>query len=109
MAVRWSKRRTHTRHLPSEKRTEVRSSWIPIWLTRDTPRRSYRHRCPSCKAQILSVHMPNGGWAHFEGRKGMSRIKHPCLHMGEGLSRKRDDQTPDLFDTPDKGPQLRKK
>lgn len=41
--------------------------------------------------------MPNGGWAHFETGKGLSRIKHPCLHLGEGLSRTRDNNTPDLF------------
>jgi len=41
--------------------------------------------------------MPNGGWAHFEGAKGLTRVKHPCLNIGEGLSKKRDNQTPDLF------------
>lgn len=41
--------------------------------------------------------MPNGGWAHFEGAKGLARIKHPCLHRGEHLNRFRDDKTLDLF------------
>ena len=45
-----------------------------------------------------SVQMPNGGWAHFEQAKGLRRVKHPCLHRGEGLSRSRDDKTLDLFD-----------
>jgi len=38
-----------------------------------------------------------GGWAHFEGGEGLTRIKHPCLHLGEGLSRRRGEDTPDLF------------
>lgn len=42
--------------------------------------------------------MPRGGWAHFEGGKGLTRIKHPCLHLGEGLSGRRDEKTPDLFE-----------
>lgn len=42
--------------------------------------------------------MKRGGWAHFEGAKGLGRIKHACLHRGEGLSRRRDKDTPDLFE-----------
>ena len=41
--------------------------------------------------------MPKGGWVHFEGGKGLTRIKHPCLHLGEGLGKRRDEDTPDLF------------
>jgi hypothetical protein len=41
--------------------------------------------------------MPNGGWAHFEGAEGVERVKHPCMHLGEGLSKKRDEQTLELF------------
>jgi hypothetical protein len=44
--------------------------------------------------------MKRGGWAHFEGAKGLGRVKHPCFYRGEGLSRLRDDNTPDLFDEP---------
>lgn len=42
--------------------------------------------------------MPNGGMVHFEGAPGLSRIKHPCLHRGEGMSKSRDDSTLDLFE-----------
>ncbi len=57
--------------------------------------------CPSCGAKILTRIMPNGGLVHFEGGWGLRRIKHPCLHRGEGLSRRRDDGTLDLFDAPE--------
>jgi hypothetical protein len=43
-------------------------------------------------------HMKRGGWAHFEGAKGLGRVKHPCFNRGEGLGRRRDNETPDLFD-----------
>jgi hypothetical protein len=75
----------------------VRKTWV---LQRSVVTRkggSYRHPCPYCGASITSVNMPGGGWAHFEGAKGLRRVKHPCLHIGEGLSNKRDDQTADLF------------
>lgn len=39
--------------------------------------------------------MPNGGWVHYEQKN----IKHPCLHRGDGLSKKRDNLTHDLFET----------
>jgi hypothetical protein len=42
--------------------------------------------------------MKKGGWAHFEGARGLGQIKHACLHRGEGLSRRRDNETLDLFD-----------
>jgi hypothetical protein len=42
--------------------------------------------------------MKKGGWAHFEGAKGLESVKHPCFHRGEGLGRRRDNETPDLFD-----------
>jgi len=41
--------------------------------------------------------MPNNGWGHFEGGKGLSRVKHPCFGVGTGLSQKRDEETLDLF------------
>jgi hypothetical protein len=59
---------------------------------------TYRHSCPHCRAAVISVRMKRGGWAHFEGAKGLGRVKHPCFHRGEGLGRRRDNETPDLFD-----------
>ena len=41
--------------------------------------------------------MPNGGWAHFEGSRGLTRIKHPCFTLGVGLSKAHDGETRDLF------------
>lgn len=42
--------------------------------------------------------MPKGGWAHFEGARGLERIKHACFNRGKGLSRKRDKDTVDMFE-----------
>ncbi len=97
MGVRWIRRRSHDRQLASGKTTRVRETWIPCALGTDKKRGSYKHECPRCQALIISVNMPNKGWAHFEGTKGLTRIKHRCFTMGEGLSRKRDEETPDLF------------
>lgn len=96
--MRWIKRRSHARRLPSGGVAQVRASWV---LRYSEPARrggSYRHPCPDCGAQIISVNMPNKGWVHFEGGAGLGRVKHPCLHRGEGLSRARDELTGDLFD-----------
>lgn len=41
----------------------------------------------------------NGGWVNFEGAKGLTRIKHPCMHVGDGMGGKRDDLTGNLFET----------
>lgn len=41
--------------------------------------------------------MPNKGWGHFEGGEGLSRVKHPCFGVGDGLSKVRDNETLDLF------------
>jgi hypothetical protein len=61
-------------------------------------KKNYRRPCPDCGAEILSVPMPNGGWGHFEGGKGLGGVKHPCMDRGSGLSKKRDDQTIDMFE-----------
>lgn len=94
----WIRRRAHERRLKSGRTTFVRQTW-ELRLER-TERRaeSYRHPCPDCGATVISVYMKRGGWAHFEGAKGLGSVKHPCLHRGEGLSLRRDQQTPDLFD-----------
>lgn len=46
--------------------------------------------------------MPNGGWVHFNGSPGSETIKHPCFYLGEHLSKKRDPDTPDVFDYADR-------
>ena len=96
----WIHRRPHQRRSKSGGTTFVRQTW-ELRLERSKRRsQAYRHTCPDCGTAVVSVHMKSGGWAHFEGAKGLGRVKHPCLHRGEGLSRRRDSETPDLFDWP---------
>lgn len=98
MQSHWIKRRAHSRRLRNGGTTYVQESWERRHLSSERRGERYRQKCSRCGAHIISVHMPNGGWAHFEGAKGLTRIKHPCLHLGEGLGRDRDDKTLDLFD-----------
>ena len=104
MGHRWIPRRSHSRRLSEGRTTEVRASWVLQHSPHEKKGRSFRHQCPICLAEVITVRMPNGGSAHFEGRKGLSMIKHPCLHLGERLSRKRDIDTPDLFKLHADGP-----
>lgn len=98
MVPRWFRRRAHSRRLPNGGTTDVRESWVLLSSSNAKRQRSFRHQCPICGADVVTVRMPNGGSAHLEGAKGLYRIKHPCLHVGEGLSRVRDTNTPDLFE-----------
>ena len=98
MEIRWVRRRSHKRALKSGKVIFVRENLAFYELKSEATGGRYYHPCPSCGAKILSVHMPQGGWAHFEGSKGLQRVKHPCLHRGEGMTRARDEITPDLFE-----------
>lgn len=100
MKYRWIRRESHGRHLKSGRTTSVRETWELRAVGRKQPNQAYRHCCPDCGAFVVSVRMKRGGWAHFEGANGLGRIKHPCFHRGEGLSRRRDNETPDLFDRP---------
>lgn len=98
MGSHWIRRRSHQRRSRSGRTIFVREAW-ELRLERSKRRiQSYRHHCPHCGAIVISVHMKRGGWAHFEGAKGLGSVKHPCFHRGEGLGRKRDKETPDLFD-----------
>ena len=101
MGMRWSRRRSHPRHLTGGRVTFVKACWISIPDAVEPKKNSYRHNCPVCGASIISVHMPKGGWVHFEGAKELVKVKHPCLHQGEGLSKRKDEDTPDLFDEGD--------
>lgn len=98
MMDRWIYRKPHNRRLSTGRTVPVRGVWLSQSNSTQEKGASYRRVCPSCGAPIVSVHMPKGGWAHFEGRKGLTGIKHPCLHLGEGISRRRDESTPDLFE-----------
>jgi ribosomal protein S27AE len=98
MKSRWIKRRAHQRRSKSGGSTFVRATY-ELRAERSKQRASaYRHPCPHCGAGVLSVHMNRGGWAHFEGAKALRSVKHACFYRGEGLGRRRDDDTPDLFD-----------
>jgi ribosomal protein S27AE len=93
----WVRRRSHPRRSKSGITTFVRETW-ELRPERERKVQVYRHPCPRCGAVVISVHMKRGGWAHFEGAKGLGRVKHPCFNRGEGLGRRRDDMTLDLFD-----------
>ena len=97
MATRWVRRRAHQRRSTSGFSVSVRESWELRPARDKRSAQSYRHPCPDCGALVVSVHMKRGGWAHFEGGRGLGRVKHPCFNRGEGLGRHRDDETPDLF------------
>lgn len=105
MAGRWIRRRSHGRRSKSGSTIFVRETWELRSERGERRAQTYRHPCPYCGASVISVHMKRGGWAHFEGAKGLGQVKHPCFHRGEGLSRRRGDDTPDLFDDlPPDGP-----
>lgn len=44
------------------------------------------------------MRMKKGGWLHTEARRGLTRVKHPCFYQGDKLSRRRDADTPDMFE-----------
>lgn len=98
MSGDWIRRRSHKRRLKSGRSTIVRETWELRPQSRKKRSQSYRHACPDCGAAVVSVRMKRGGWAHFEGAKGLGRVKHACFHRGERLSRRRDNETLDLFD-----------
>lgn len=97
MAHRWSSRKSHKRRVRSGKITSVCGT-IVCYSTDETSKRdSYHHPCPLCGTEVVSVRMPRGGWVHFEAMKELRRTKHWCLHLGEGMSPRRDDRTLELF------------
>lgn len=88
-------RRAHSRRIGSGRIVEVGSSWAFI---PDTKKRAFNRRCPECGALINTMRNPKGGYAHFEAAIGLRNVKHPCLHRGENLSKKRDMDTIDMFE-----------
>jgi len=97
MDSRWVMRRGHARRLPSGRIVLVRDTWARCSRPAES-QNSGGSKCPYCRTKILSIQMQNGGWGHFESTPGLRRVKHPCFTRGNHLSRKRDDQTIDLFD-----------
>ena len=100
MTERWYFRKAHIRRLSTGRTISVRGGWVLRGSQRRSKGASFKRACQICGAPILSIGMPRGGWVHFEGGKGLTRVKHPCLHLGEGLSGRRDENTPDLFGMP---------
>lgn len=98
MITRWSYRKAHLRRLATGRIVPVRETVVSCTTNAVPQNGSFQHQCRKCGAGIISVRMPNGGWAHFEAAPGLTRIKHPCLHRGEGLPQHRDDRTLDIFD-----------
>ena len=91
MTGRWYYRKAHIRRLSTGRTVSVRGGWVLRDIQRNRKGATFSRVCPICGTPILSVGMPRGGWVHFEGRKGLTRVKHPCLHLGEGLSAQRDE------------------
>jgi hypothetical protein len=101
MRTRLVRRRAHSRRTPSGGTTFVRASNVCFEVRDADGGSTHQRTCPKCGAAIISVKMPKGGWAHFEGGSGLTRAKHPCLHRGENLSKARDTETFDLFEALD--------
>ena len=103
MTMRPHRRKAHVRRTRGGRFTPVREA--TVWRETSSEKKSGDQRksdqtskCPKCGALIIARPMPGGGWAHFEGGKGLKKIKHACFNRGAGMSRKRDDVTKDLFD-----------
>jgi anaerobic selenocysteine-containing dehydrogenase len=95
----WHLRRAYTA-IRAGKPVEVSACWV----YRD-PKAPKTHdptptSCPVCGAQVSVRVMSRGGRVVFEAGKGLSRLKHPCFHLGEGMSRRRPGDMGDLFDGP---------
>lgn len=60
-----------------------------------------RLRCRDCGAEIVRIKMPNKGAVQYDGAEGLHRVKHRCSTIGDGLSKRRDDKTPDFFERSD--------
>ena len=108
MTARLVKRRAHPRRLPSGRTTFVRETLVFYDGANNANQNAYRHPCPVCGTEIITVRMPNRGIVHFEGAVGLTKIKHSCLHIDRNRGRKRDDQTLDLFDSTDRSQEVKK-
>lgn len=79
MEAQWRKRRAHRRRLSTGAVVDVRECWVPTVQQTPGEKLPRRSACPRCGASIVTMKMPNGGLAHFEGGAGLSKIKHPCF------------------------------
>jgi len=95
----WRPRKAHYRRLQSGRIVLVKETVVPV--QRPRKRKPKTSKCPRCGEQVFFVRMPSGGQTYFEGGKGLKRVKHRCFNRGSGLSKKRDPNTPDLFENED--------
>lgn len=99
MAEHLVRRRPHSRRTPSGRTTYVSAAWVPVRSSGEKKPKQRRLRpCPICGAPMLTVRMQRGGFVHFNGTEGLTRTKHFCMHLGEGLGRRRGEDMDDLFD-----------
>lgn len=92
----WLKRKSYFRTGILGNRIPVKGYWAFYQKERKAKLRSYRHPCPECGADIVTVPMKNGGWVHFEGGKGLGKVTHPCMHRGKGIPKSKDMETLDF-------------
>jgi hypothetical protein len=81
--------------------TQVRSTLVTRKQAPEKKREAMRVSCRGCGAAIVVVKMPRG-IVHYDDIEGLRRVKHRCNTLGCGLSKKRDEETLDLFDDLDK-------
>lgn len=98
MTEQWHYRKAHSRRKLTGGTASVRGGWVFRGKSGSKGVTAPGRSCPVCGSPVVSAKMPNGRVVHFEGRKGLARVKHPCLHLGEGLGKRRDKDTPDLFE-----------
>lgn len=96
MSGNFTNRRAFTRVGPSGRSVYVSSTTVKL-PEKTAKRGATYHRICGCGAKVISVRMKRGGWVHFEGARGLRNVKHSCAHVGEGLSKRRDEHTADLF------------
>ena len=96
MGGTYYKRKGHQRRIGG-RLVGVREAWVYKNDKPERKRQSFPTICPTCKQPVFRVRMPNFGAVHFEVGEGLSSVKHACFTVGRGLSKKRDQDTLDLF------------
>jgi len=67
-------------------------------LSSQSSSRGHKMPCPKCGKEILRRKMPNNEYVYFESKWAITRIKHHCFYIGQGIPKARDDKTLDLLD-----------
>lgn len=98
MVISLFKRREHSRRSPSGRTAHVRATMVSSSEKETSLKKRKPRPCPVCGKPILTTRMRGGGMVHFNGAEGLTNIKHACLHIGDGLGRRRGVDMNDLFD-----------